>query len=229
MKQTSLLRFYSSDAQKSQELDAEIKSLRQELKQITNETPESEIANLQKQIDTLQAEADELKTVKLKTISVAQFKALPFIKLDQTTDAQEFAQREALIFACSDISEEKFATLSAPDFIQLYEDIRDLILKPSDEIDREKLGGNDFEFDLLHPFTNEVQEKVSHIKFKVPGVIHSRELANIDDPEEREDFMFRVVTNLQKEDFNYLSINDYLALKPQVGAFFQQSAGYFRQ
>ncbi|PMJ89865.1 hypothetical protein BCU12_01210 [Vibrio sp. 10N.261.55.A7] len=183
---------------------------------------------LQRKTDNLQAQVTNLRTVTLKTISTADFKSLPHIKLTNMTAKQEFEQRKAVILHCAELEFEKFNTLHSPDFLQLYEDICDVVLKPSDGIQGKKLTGDCFEFDLLEPFENEAGDKFSRIKFQVPKVQHSEAIADIEDDEEREDFMFRVVTGLQKEDFQFLSLNDYLALKPQVGAFFQQSAGFFR-
>lgn len=228
MKKISILKFFTTSAEQSKALEAKLIELRKQLKQITTDDSESEIEALQSEIERTQNEADALRTVQLKTISTAGFKALPHIKLTSMSAKQEFEQRKALILLCADINEAKFNTLHAPDFIQLYEDIVDIILKPSDELKGEKLSGSSFEFDLLEPFENEAGEKFTRIKFQVPKVLHSQALAEIEDDEEREDFMFRVVTGLQKEDFKYLSLNDYLALKPQVGAFFQQSAAFFR-
>ncbi len=229
MNQVSVLTFFSANTKKSEQLEAELIGLRSELKQVTTDTSEEQLKIMQRKIDAIDKEALELRTVKLKTITTSAFKALPHIKLTQMTPKQEFEQRKALILQCAEISEEKFNTLHSPDFLKLYEDICDLILKASDEIQGDKLNGDKFEFALLHPFENEAGQKFERIKFQVPKVAHSQALADIEDEEEREDFMFRVVTGLTKEDFNFLSLNDYLALKPQVGAFFQQSAGYFRQ
>ena len=168
--------------------------------------------------------------VALYGISVGAFKSLPHIAIDDEmlTDKQSFQQRKALILNCADITPEEFNTLETPDFFKLYEDICDLILTPSDEKRGQKLTGKDFEFTLLHPFENEAGEKLSTIKFQVPKVVHSEALAELEDPQEREDFMFQVVAGLEPEDFECLSLDDYLALKPQVGAFFQRSAAYFR-
>ncbi|OEE41519.1 hypothetical protein A1QW_15360 [Vibrio anguillarum] len=182
---------------------------------------------MQRETDSVQKEAQALRTVKLKIISTASFKGLPHIKLTEMTPKQEFEQRKAVILHCAEITLEKFNTLHTPDFLQLYSDIIEFILTPSDEVQGKKLSGDRFEFDLLDPFENEAGEKFDRIKFQVPKVSHSAALAEIEDDEEREDFMFRVVTGLQKADFQYLSLRDYLALKPQVGAFFQQSAAFF--
>ncbi|MGL4223823.1 MAG: phage tail assembly protein [Vibrio sp.] len=194
---------------------------------MTTETSEDQLDSMQRAVDSASKEAEALRSVPLKVISTAAFKSLPHIKLSQMTPKQEFEQRKALILTCADISPDKFNTLHSPDFLKLYEDICAVILKASDETQGKKLDGEQFDFDLLHPFENEAGQKFAHIKFQVPKVAHSAALADIDDEDEREDFMFRVVTGLSKLDFNYLSLNDYLALKPQVGAFFQQSAGYF--
>ncbi|CDT72416.1 conserved hypothetical protein [Vibrio coralliirubri] len=169
------------------------------------------------------------ESVTLKTIPVAQFRKLPHIETEQELTAKQlFEQRKAVIMACSDVSKEEFETLSVPDFNQLYDDICDLILKPSDELRGEQLNGKSVEFALLYPFENEVGEKINKVKFAIPKVAHSEALADILEERAREDFMFEVITGLQTSDLDFLSINDYLALKPQVGAFFQQSAAYFR-
>ncbi|MBY7899922.1 phage tail assembly protein [Vibrio fluvialis] len=228
MNQVSVLKFFSTNAMKSEQLETELVVLRRELKQVTTDTSEEQLNTMQRTIDALDKEARALRAVNLNFITTSSFKALPHITLNQLSPKQEFEQRKALILKCSDITEEKFNNLHAPDFLKLYEDICDLILKASDDIQGEKLDGQSFEFALLHPFENETGQKFERIKFQVPKVVHSQALADIEDEDEREDFMFRVVTGLTKEDFNFLSLNDYLALKPQVGAFFQQSAGYFR-
>ncbi|MGD8109390.1 phage tail assembly protein [Vibrio sp. TRT 17S01] len=229
MKDHSLLRFFSWNSEESKALESLLASLRKQLKECDNETPEEKLDELQKAIDEAQLKFDELRKIKFKVISVAAFKSLPHIELTELTDTQEFEQRKQVILTCTNVTEEKFNTLKSPDFIQLYSDICEFILTPSDQVKGHPLGGEDFCFDLLHPFTNEVEEHISHIKFTVPNVIHSQELAKIEDSQEREDFMFRVVTGLSKQDFEYLSLNDYLALKPQVGAFFLPSAGFFGQ
>lgn len=228
MKLTSTLTFFSWDAEKSKACEVELVGLRKKLNEVTDETSEEQLASLQRAFAKVEREAEQLRTVKLKIIKTADFKALPHIKLTQLTAKQEYEQRKELILKCSELPLDKFNTLKSPDFLKLYEDICDLILKASDEIQGKKLNGESFEFPLLHPFENEAGQKFSRIKFQVPVVAHSQALADIEDDEEREDFMFRVVTGLTKADFNFLSLNDYLALKPQVGAFFQQSAGYFR-
>ncbi|NAW66711.1 phage tail assembly protein [Photobacterium halotolerans] len=172
---------------------------------------------------------NENPTLELKTLSVEAFRALPFMGVDGTLSAkQHFAQRKAAIMGCTDLTAEEFETFTAPDFNQLYSDISAFILKPSDELRDQPLTGKDFEFTLLFPFENELGETIEHIRFKVPKVAHSEALAEISDQHEREDFMFRVVCGLEKADFNQMAINDYLAIKPQVGAFFQQSGDFFR-
>ncbi|MGR5061963.1 phage tail assembly protein [Photobacterium sp. DNB22_13_2] len=169
--------------------------------------------------------------IEIKPISLGAFRLLPYVNLGVDKDlspSELFRQLKAMILACTDISNEEFEELSAPDFTQLHEDIRDFILKPSDEIQEKQLTGSDFEFDLLFPFTNELGENISHIKFVVPKVKHSEALAEITDDTERENFMFRVVCNLDTPDMDAMALNDYLAIKPQVGAFFQLSGDYFR-
>ncbi|HFQ4959192.1 TPA: phage tail assembly protein [Vibrio vulnificus] len=169
-------------------------------------------------------------TVALNTISVSEFKKLPHIEQEDTLDQKQlFEQGKAAILACSDVSTDEFTTLTVPDFNQLFNDISELITTRSDLAQGQALNGKSTSFTLLHPFENEVGEKVTKVKFSVPTVAHSEALAELDDQHEREVFMFEVITGLQRSDFDYLSINDYLALKPQVGAFFQQSAEYFRQ
>ncbi|KAB0300705.1 phage tail assembly protein [Vibrio fortis] len=169
------------------------------------------------------------ESVALNTIPVAQFRQLPHIETEQELSAKQlFLQRKAVIMACSDLTLDEFETLAVPDFNQLYDDICDLILKPSDEVQGEVLNGKSASFELLHPFENEVGEKISRITFTIPKVAHSEALAELTEDKERENFMFEVITGLHTSDLNFLSINDYLALKPQVGAFFQQSAAYFR-
>lgn len=225
---TSVLTFFSSDAALSKRLESELGDHKKKLSQITTDTSEQELILLQGKIDGLQTQTTKLRTIKLKTLSTADFKALPHIKLKQLTDKQEYEQRKALILHCSELAPEQFNTLHSPDFIQLYENIADMVLKPSDEIQGSKLNGERFEFDLLHPFKNEAGDDITRIKFKVPKVVHTEALADLDEDEQREDFMFRVVTGLEAADFKFLSLNDYLALKAQVGAFFQPSAGFFR-
>ncbi|PNQ69025.1 hypothetical protein C1141_06470 [Vibrio agarivorans] len=169
------------------------------------------------------------ESVALNTITVTDFRKLPHIEAEQELTAKQlFVQRKAVIMACSDLKPEEFETLAVPDFNQLYEDICDLILKPSDELHGDVLDGKSGCFDLLHPFENEVGEKITRITFTIPKVAHSEALAELTEDKDRENFMFEVITGLQTSDLNFLSINDYLALKPQVGAFFQQSAAYFR-
>lgn len=228
MNLTSTLTFFSWEPEKSKAREAELVGLRKELSEVTDETSEEQLAAMQRILARAEEEAKQLRTVKLKIITTAAFKALPHIKLTQMTAKQEYEQRKELILKCAELPLDKFNTLKSPDFLKLYEDICDLILKASDEIQGNKLNGESFEFPLLHPFENEAGQKFTRIKFQVPMVSHSQALADLEDDEEREDFMFRVVTGLTKADFNFLSLNDYLALKPQVGAFFQQSAGYFR-
>ncbi|AUI88170.1 hypothetical protein BS333_17580 [Vibrio azureus] len=169
------------------------------------------------------------ENVVLNTLPVAQFRQLPHIETeDELTAKQLFEQRKALILACSDVSKTEFDTLSVPDFNQLYDDICDMILQPSDALQGAPLNGASAEFTLLYPFDNEVGETIHKVTFAIPKVAHSEALADINEAQAREDFMFEVITGLQPSDLHFLSINDYLALKPQVGAFFQQSAAYFR-
>ncbi|HIF9067526.1 TPA: phage tail assembly protein [Photobacterium damselae] len=164
----------------------------------------------------------------IKTISVGDFRKLPYVMKDELSSPEQFKQFKAMILACTDLTELEFEELSAPDFTQLHQDIRAFILTPSDELNGQPLTGTQFEFDLLFPFKNELNEDIGHIKFKVPKVKHSEALANIDDHYEREEFMFRVVCDLEKQDMDMMAINDYLAIKPQVGAFFQLAGDYFR-
>ncbi|MBU2897678.1 phage tail assembly protein [Vibrio hepatarius] len=173
-------------------------------------------------MDKVQAEAKALRIVQLKTLPIAEFKRLPHIKLDEKkmTHLQIFEQRKATILKCSKLTEKQFAVIKAPDFHKLYADICEFVLTPADLAQGNALDINKFEFDLLHPFSNEVEEQIKHIRFNVPLTSHSEALAELVDDEDREDFMFRVVTGLEKSDFEFLSTNDYLALKPQVGAFF---------
>lgn len=166
-----------------------------------------------------------------RPITLTEFRALPAIDkdADAMTDAEVFKQRKALILTCTDLTEAEFNELTAPDFNELYKTISDFILQPADEMNGTTLTGKDFEFELLFPFINEVGEPVKHITFNVPKVKHSEALAVLKDDTQREDFMFRVVCGLAAEDLGQLALNDYLALKPQVGAFFQLAGDYFHQ
>ncbi|WP_235284676.1 phage tail assembly protein [Vibrio coralliilyticus] len=219
---TSTLKFFSCDHDQSKKLEAQLAELKGKIKAVTEETPEQELEDLQSQIDKLQVEVKALRTVELKTLPIAEFKRLPHIKLDEKemTHLQIFEQRKATILKCSELTEKQFAVIKAPDFHKLYADICEFVLTPADLAQGNVLNTDKFEFDLLHPFSNEVEEQIKHIRFNVPLTSHSEALAELVDDEEREDFMFRVVTGLEKSDFEYLSTNDYLALKPQVGAFF---------
>ncbi|MCD9516995.1 phage tail assembly protein [Photobacterium carnosum] len=164
----------------------------------------------------------------INTITLGAFRKLPFVMKDDLSAAEQFKQFKAMILACTDLTPTEFEELSVPDFTQLHQDIRAFILTPSDEMNDHSLTGKDFEFDLAFPFTNELEETISHIKFAVPKVKHSEALADIDDHYDREEFMFRVVCHLDKQDMDAMALNDYLAIKPQVGAFFQLAGDYFR-
>ncbi|WP_253825340.1 phage tail assembly protein [Vibrio sp. 03-59-1] len=218
----SVLKFFSRDHEKSNKLEAELASLKSQVKAVNSDTPEADLKALQAKTDKIAAEVKALRTVALKTMSIEAFKALPHIKLDENemSHLQVFEQRKAVIMLCSELTTEQFDLLAAPDFHKLHRDTCDYILTPSDVAMDKPLNEDVFAWDLMHPFTNEVQESHSHIRFHVPKTIHSEELAKLTDDEQREDFMFRVVTGLEKSDFAFLSTNDYLALKPQVGAFF---------
>ncbi|MFH0267238.1 hypothetical protein [Vibrio rumoiensis] len=98
---------------------------------------------------------------------------------------------------------------------------------PSDELKGTPLEVKDWTFDLLFPFTNELDDEIKTIRFTVPNVGSSELLAEITDDQEREDYMFKVVCGLEKQDLALLSINDYLTLKPRVGDFFLQSGAFF--
>ncbi|MGF1684808.1 phage tail assembly protein [Photobacterium minamisatsumaniensis] len=168
--------------------------------------------------------------IDIKPISLGEFRKLPYVNFGvdkELIPSELFQQLKAMILACTDISTEEFEELSAPDFTQLHEDIRAFILKPSDEIQEKPLSGSDFEFELLFPFANDLNESISRIKFVVPKVKHSEALAEITEDTARENFMFSVVCNLDKPDMEAMALNDYLAIKPQVGAFFQLSGDYF--
>ncbi|WP_417536353.1 hypothetical protein [Methylophaga sp.] len=164
----------------------------------------------------------------INTISVKQFRELPHINIEGLSAKQLFQQRKALIQACTDISEAEFNTLSTPDFNTLATEAQNFVLTPSDELKGKPLEVKDWTFELLFPFTNELNEEISTIRFTVPNVASSELLAEITDQEEREDYMFKVVCGLEKQDLALLSINDYLTIKPRVGDFFLQSGDYFR-
>ena len=222
LKSISILKFFSRDHEQSKALEEQLAALQSRLKAVSEETSETELKELQQQMDCVREKAKSLRTVQLKTMAIAAFKRLPHIKVDdeEMTNYQTFEQRKATILECSDLTKEQFDLLATPDFHQLYSDICEYILTPADIAQGSQLDSDQFNFDLLHPFTNEVQDEIKHIRFNVPKTIHSEELSKLTDNEEREDFMFRVVTGLEKRDFEFLSTNDYLALKPQVGAFF---------
>lgn len=168
--------------------------------------------------------------ITINPITFGDFNKLPYAKKESEslTDAELFQQYKAAIFACTDINEGEFATLTAPDFNTLSKDISQFINSSSDALRGEPITGNTFEFDLLHPIENDVGETISRIKFKAPLVAHSEKLADIDDVHEREHFMFRCACGLDEADVDRMSMNDYLAIKPQVGAFFTLTADYFR-
>ncbi|CAG9001765.1 MAG: hypothetical protein CENE_03792 [Candidatus Celerinatantimonas neptuna] len=160
-------------------------------------------------------------------VSLGDFEKLPYIEMEETTPAQEFEQYKALILAMTDLNEADFDELTAPDFLQLRQDLRKFTLTPSDELQHKPLDGQTFKFDLLFPFTNELGETISHIVFTVPKVKHSEALAKLSDDKARENFMFQVVTGLTKADVEQMAMNDFLAIKGQVGAFFTLAGDYF--
>ncbi|WP_318438163.1 phage tail assembly protein [Photobacterium leiognathi] len=164
----------------------------------------------------------------IKTVTLGAFRQLPYVMKDDLSAMEQFKQYKAMVLACTDLTLDEFETLSVPDFTQLYQDISTFILTPSDEMNEQPLTGKDFAFNLVFPFTNELGEEINHIQFVVPKVKHSEALADIDDHYEREEFMFRVVCDIDKKDMDAMALNDYLAIKPQVGAFFQRAGDYFR-
>ncbi|CED71538.1 putative uncharacterized phage protein [Aliivibrio wodanis] len=218
----SVLKFFSHDSDKSKMLEAELAQLKAQVKAVNDKTSESELKRLQEKTDLISAQVVALRTIGLMKLSITEFKNLPHIKIDEKdmTNLQVFEQRKATILRCSELTKEQFDLLATPDFHHLYQDVCHYILTPADAVNGEILDEDTFSFDLLHTFENEVGEKIEHVRFRVPKTIHSEKLAELTDDEEREDFMFRVVTGLEQRDFEYLSTNDYLALKPQVGAFF---------
>ena len=163
----------------------------------------------------------------INTISVKQFRELPHIHAEDLSAKQSFQQRKALIQVCTDITEAEFNTLSAPDFNTLATEAQTFVLTPSDDLKGKPLEVKDWTFELLFPFTNELSEDIKTIRFTVPNVASSELLAEITDQQEREDYMFKVVCGLEKQDLSLLSINDYLTLKPRVGDFFLQSGDFF--
>lgn len=165
--------------------------------------------------------------VTFRTISVAEQRALPHADVEEPTASQLFQLGKALILTASDLTEDEFNTLTAPDFNQLFNDISEFVVKPSDELSGTPIDGKTFEFDLLFPFKNELGESIQHIQFQVPKVKHSEALLALDDEREQEDFMFRVVCALEDDDLSLMALNDYLAIKPQIQAFFQLGADYF--
>ncbi|MFD2177845.1 phage tail assembly protein [Veronia pacifica] len=167
--------------------------------------------------------------IAITPITFGAFNKLPHIKKGELSEAELFAQYKASIFACTDITEDEFSQLKAADFNQLSRDIAAFINSASDVLKGEPLDGETFAFDLLFPFDNELGETISQIRFEVPTVGHSEALAALEDDAERELFMFRSVCGLEKQDLEAMALNDYLALKPQVGAFFTQSAAFFRR
>lgn len=92
-----------------------------------------------------------------------------------------------------------------------------------------EINGETYSFELLVPFKNEIEEDFDRIRFHIPTVGHSENLALIEDVREREEFMFRVVCGLEKQDLDLMAMNDYLAIKPQVVAFFTKLGDYFPQ
>lgn len=161
-------------------------------------------------------------------ITHGDFEKIPHIKVvENITPAQEFEQYKALILAMTDLTDDDFNELTAPDFMQLRQDLQKFTLTPADELNDQPLDGQSFEFDLAFPFTNELGETISHIQFKVPKVKHSQALTQFKEEFAKEDFMFQVVTGLTKADVARMAVNDYLAIKGQVGAFFTQAGDYF--
>lgn len=169
----------------------------------------------------------ESHEIAINTISVAQFRALPHINLTELSAKQAFQQRKALIQKSTDVTEDEFNSFSVPDFNTLAEEAQTFVLTPSDELKGSPLEVKDWTFELLFPFTNELGDEIKTIRFTVPNVGTSELLAEITDDQEREDYMFKVVCGLEKQDLALLSINDYLTLKPRVGDFFLQSGAFF--
>ena len=165
--------------------------------------------------------------INIKPISFGAFNKLPFIKKDKLTELETFKQYKAVIFECTDISNEEFNNFRAPDFNQIGADIQVFINTPSDILTGKEINGETYSFDLLFPFKNEIEEEFKKIRFVVPTVGHCEKLAELEEPVEREEFMFRVACNLEKQDLDLMAMNDYLAIKPQVNAFFMKSGAYF--
>ncbi|MFA0690634.1 phage tail assembly protein [Vibrio splendidus] len=168
--------------------------------------------------------------IAITTLSLEQFNQLPHMaKTTELDDLELYEQNRAAILATTDITEDEFEELTAPDFNTLSQAVINLVTTRSDELTAKPLEPNCFEFDLLFPFTNEVGEQISRISFSVPKTRHSKALAGLKDKQEREDFMFRAVCELDKEDLQKMAVNDYLTLKPRVGDFFLQSGAYFQK
>ncbi len=168
-------------------------------------------------------------TLSISSMTLEVFRKLPSInKEGKLSDKELFDQQKAVILETTVLTEEQFEELTAPDFNTLANDCTAYILTGSDELQGKKLANDCYEFDLLFPFENEVGEKIEHIKFTVPKVKHSQALTDISEKQLREDFMFQVVCDLDKEDLQKMSVNDYLTIKPKVGDFFLQSAAYFQ-
>ena len=165
--------------------------------------------------------------IAINAITVKAFRDIPHVNNENLTSAHHFAQRKAMILSCTDIIEAEFETFTAPDFNTLSEAIQSFILTPSDELKGEPLENSDFTYDLLFPFDNDLGDNFNHIKFQVPKVTHSQALAELNDDQQREDFMFTVVCGFGNEDIQLMKLNDYLTLKPKVGDFFIQSGDYF--
>lgn len=163
----------------------------------------------------------------IKPITFGVFSRLPFIKKTDLSELEMFAQYKAAIFKCTDISVDEFNDFRSADFNQLASDIQIFINTPSNFLAGNEIDGETFDFTLLYPFKNELEEEFTRVRFEVPTVGHSEKLAGIIDPREREEFMYRVVCGLEKQDLDLMAMNDYLAIKPQVSAFFTKSGDYF--
>lgn len=166
--------------------------------------------------------------IMINTISLKRFRGLPHIDVVTALSAkQAFQQRKALIQACTDLTEDEFNSLTTPDFNTLSEEAQSFVLTPSDQLKGSPLEVKDWSFELLFPFTNEVGESIKTITFKVPPVAASEMLAEINNDQAREDYMFKVVCGLESQDMALMSINDFITIKPRVSDFFLQSGDYF--
>lgn len=133
----------------------------------------------------------------------------------------EFDNEIALAVACTGLKPDYIEDMSTPD----YNEIKKACIKINNPTQDLKVGADTVT--LSREVITIMGESTSTIKINMPKVRTSRELAKLEDPVLRMEFMIKSITSIA--DVLSMPMSDYALLASHVPNFFAQGAAFFQR